>query len=305
MKKIIILFTLLVSITINVYSQTGSDYYIPLCVGNYVSFYTPESGNYGARKSVYHIKQSDVVSGEIAYLEEAYEIGDYSPNDTSIFRQFWLRKDASGNILLVAIDMNGTGLIADAYILPVPHLYFPNNYLTLGYTRSFVFGEETTYDTVISVSATVGSYTNCIVVRETSVSDSVNVIDEYYYAPSAGLVKLERLYHRGDSQAYVGSLTDILAYNCYVGLQTNELVDNISTKLYPNPASDILNLDIENSDNKLLTVNIYNAIGTLVKTLRISKGNNQIDVSGFINGVYLMTLNSDNFSKNQKLVINK
>jgi hypothetical protein len=202
--------------------------------------------------------------------------------------------------------MNGTGLIADAYILPVPHLYFPNNYLTLGYTRSFVFGEETTYDTVVSVSATVGSYNNCIVVRTTSVENQlINIIDEDYYAPSVGLVKKQRFYHRGDPQAYIASLTDILAYNCYVGLQTNELVDNISTKLYPNPATDILNLDIENADNKLLTMNIYNAIGTLVKTLRISNKDNQIDISGLHNGLYLMTLNSDNFSSNQKLVINK
>lgn len=306
MKKNIILFTLLFTMIINVYSQTASDYYLPLCVGNYGAFDTPESGTYGGRKTVYHLKQTDIVAGELAYLQEAYEIGDYTPNDTSIFQQFWLRNDGNGNILLVAINLQGTSSINDAIILEVPHQYLPNEYLTLGYSRYFVFGDETTYDTVVSVSAIVGTYTNCIVVRETTIRDAeINIIDEYYYAPNAGIVKMQRLYHREEPQEYIASLIDILAYDCNVGLQNGEFVDENLITIYPNPASDIVNLKIQNSNNELLKLNIYNALGILVKTLSISKKENQVNVSYLTNGIYFTTVSSDNFTAKQKLVINK
>ncbi|MBP1646478.1 MAG: hypothetical protein H6Q16_2056 [Bacteroidetes bacterium] len=304
MKKYIIIVALIFSMNIGVYSQTGSDYYIPLCVGNFTSFYTPENNTYGARKTVYHIKQTDVISSEVAYLQEGYEIGDYTPNDTSIFQQFWLRKDVSGNILMVAINMNNTGLVSDAYIFPVPYLYIPNEYLTLGYGRTFTFGDETIYDTVVSVTATVGTYNNCIVVRETGMTDSVNVIDEYYYAPSVGLVKTERLYHREEIQNWVASLTNILAYNCYVGLQNNGFTDENLITIYPNPASNIVNLEIKDVSKEILKLNIYNILGVLVKTETISN-NNQINISDLNNGIYLLALKSKDFTTKQKLIIQK
>lgn len=306
MKKIIILFALLFTMIISVYSQTASDYYIPLCVGNYTSLYTPGNDSYGARKTVYHIKQTDTVAGEIAYLQEAFEISDITPNDTSIFQQFWLREDDNGNILMVAIIVEAGGTFEDAFILPYPHEFFPNEYLTLGYNRSYIFGNQTTYDTVLSISANVGTYSNCILVRSTVFEDqSLKVIDDYYYAPNAGLVKNERLFHSPDPQAYIASLTDILASDCNLGLQNDEFVDENLITIYPNPASYIVNLKIQNSNNELLKLNIYNALGILVKTLSISKKENQVNVSDLTNGIYFTTVSFDNFTAKQKLVINK
>ncbi|HBN05970.1 MAG TPA: hypothetical protein DD434_09315 [Bacteroidales bacterium] len=306
MKKYIILFSLFLSIIINSYSQTGSDYYIPLCVGNYGAFYTPESSSYGARTTIYYIKQIDTVLGEIVYLQEAYEISDNTPYDTSIFQQFWLREDDYGNILMVAVNMQGTGLIEDAMILPVAHKLIPNEYLTLGYNRSYFFGNETTYDTVLSVSATVGTYTNCILVRSTILENqSLKIIDDYYYAPNAGLVKNERQYHSPDPQEYVMSLTDILAVNCHLGIQNNELEDKNSITIYPNPASDIVNLEIKDVNIEILELNIYNILGVLVKTKTISNDINQINISDLNNGIYFLDLKSKDFTTKQKLIIKK
>lgn len=306
MKKSIILFALLISMITNVYSQTGSSYYMPLCIGNYASFNTPQSGDYSSRISKYRIKQSDLVGGQIAYLQEAYEILDNQPNDTSIFQQIWLRKDISGNILMVAINVEGTGLLADAMILSVAHKFIPNEYLTLAYTRSYVFGDQITYDTVMSISAIVGSYNNCIVVRETIVSDqSVEKIDEYYYAPSAGIVKMQRLYNRDEPQFFTASLTNILNYDCYVGLQDNEFIDGKTIKVYPNPASGIVNLEINNVNKEVLTLNIYNIIGSLVKRETIRHEKNQVNVGDLLNGIYLIEIRSNDSSQRQKLIIQK
>ncbi|MFA6933420.1 MAG: T9SS type A sorting domain-containing protein, partial [Bacteroidales bacterium] len=167
------------------------------------------------------------------------------------------------------------------------------------------FGDETTYDTVVSVSATVGPYNNCIVVRETSVTDSVNIIDESYYAPTVGLVKKQRFYHRGDPQAYIASLTDILAYDCYVGLQNNEFADENLITIYPNPASDIINLEINNTTKEVLNLNIYNIMGSLVKTETTAVNNNQINISDLNNGIYLIEIKSKDLITKQKLIIQK
>ena len=64
-------------------------------------------------------------------------------------------------------------------------------------------------------------------------------------------------------------------------------------------------LKIQNSNNELLKLNIYNALGILVKTLSISKKENQVNVSDLTNGIYFTKVSSDNFTAKQKLVINK
>jgi len=306
MKKSFILFVLFISLIINAFSQSGSDYYLPLCVGNFASFYTPESNVYGGRKTNYFIKQEDLVNNQVAFLQEAYEILDNSPNDTNVFQQFWLRKDSLGNVLLVAINMNCTGLIADALILPVPHMFIPNEYLSLGYSRSYPFGDQTTYDTVVSVSSSVGVYNNCIVVRETLMSNQmVDLVDQYSYAPSAGIVKMERLYKRFEVQTFVASLTNILNYNCYLGLQNCELIDLNSVKLYPNPAFDIINLEINNTNVEIFTLNIYNIMGLLVRNQIISKNDKNIYVGNFNNGIYIIELKSNDLVINHKLIIQR
>lgn len=42
-----------------------------------------------------------------------------------------------------------------------------------------------------------------------------------------------------------------------------------------------------------------------MKTLSISKKENQVNVSDLTNGIYFTTVSSDNFTAKQKLVINK
>jgi len=75
-------------------------------------------------------------------------------------------------------------------------------------------------------------------------------------------------------------------YGCFVGLD-NFLIKNLSTKLYPNPASDIINLDIEYLKENNLTLNIYNIMGLLVKSKIIAKNQRQINVGDLNNGFYL------------------
>ncbi|MDD4830246.1 MAG: T9SS type A sorting domain-containing protein, partial [Bacteroidales bacterium] len=75
--------------------------------------------------------------------------------------------------------------------------------------------------------------------------------------------------------------------------------------IYPNPASDILNIEINNTTKEVLNLNIYNIMGSLVKTETTAANNNQINISDLNNGIYLIEIESKDLITKQKLIIQK
>jgi hypothetical protein len=75
--------------------------------------------------------------------------------------------------------------------------------------------------------------------------------------------------------------------------------------IYPNPASDIITLNIDNINNAGLTLNIYNVIGTLVKSETLGQNQRQINIADLPNGVYFATIKSNNTRKTEKLIIQR
>ncbi|PQJ72354.1 endonuclease [Polaribacter butkevichii] len=95
-------------------------------------------------------------------------------------------------------------------------------------------------------------------------------------------------------------IIDDLTWTCYSTLSTEEDLFN-SFKMYPNPVP----------GNKIyfntiddVNVNIYNALGKLVKSTEISSSKNSIDISNFSKGVYLIKVYSENQSITKKLIKN-
>ena len=83
---------------------------------------------------------------------------------------------------------------------------------------------------------------------------------------------------------------------------TNELV----WSLYPNPASDRVNLTFS-GDYEKGTMKIFNAFGKLVYENEIGDTQNNliVDVSQFANGMYTVVVTSGNRYTNKKLIINR
>ena len=78
------------------------------------------------------------------------------------------------------------------------------------------------------------------------------------------------------------------------GLEENALQINV----YPNPAKDRVVIEgIEAAE-----VNVYNALGQLVKTVR---GTNEIDLSGLVDGVYLLRVTDAEGKKHLARVVVK
>ena len=77
---------------------------------------------------------------------------------------------------------------------------------------------------------------------------------------------------------------------------------NISTNIYPNPATDILNIAIEDMENGIM--NIYSTNGALVKEVKLDGSHNSISVNDLHNGCYFFRISygdkeiKGNFAKN-------
>lgn len=83
---------------------------------------------------------------------------------------------------------------------------------------------------------------------------------------------------------------------------------NDKLKIYPNPASDIANIEFESDQNREVTASVYDLTGRMVKTQMYSalKGDNNIELQldGLKKGTYIVQLVSGSKSFSEKLIIN-
>jgi Secretion system C-terminal sorting domain len=137
-----------------------------------------------------------------------------------------------------------------------------------------------------SFNITLSAYTN---------ADSGNIILAAYYAPGFNYVP------QGNSVLYV----DNLNFDNLITSVPEQTSEKTTFSLYPNPASDIVTLNIDNRNNADLTLNIYNVIGALVKSETTIKNNRQINIGDLNNGIYMVEINSNEWSGIQKLIIQR
>lgn len=103
-------------------------------------------------------------------------------------------------------------------------------------------------------------------------------------------------------KASVGALQHFAVASTSI-LGTAETEENLleSVKVYPNPAKNIINIELPNFI-KNFTVDITDMSG---KSILKSGDKKEINVSGLENGVYLLTVKSGEFSATRKIVIKK
>jgi hypothetical protein len=82
-----------------------------------------------------------------------------------------------------------------------------------------------------------------------------------------------------------------------------ETLNNLKeVSIYPNPATDILNVDL-GSVTQTIQVQFIDAVGRTVKTESISGSHSQIDISDLNQGIYFISLSSaDGVQRIEKLV---
>jgi Secretion system C-terminal sorting domain len=91
------------------------------------------------------------------------------------------------------------------------------------------------------------------------------------------------------------------------GANTKISNESISTGfiLYPNPASDNINLDFNNITNDAIEFKIYNVLGVLVKSEMLQQNRQLINIGNLSSGLYTVVIKSKNLLGNQRLIIKK
>jgi hypothetical protein len=302
MKKFTIILTVLISVfTLQTsFARTAADYYLPLCVDNYLKLQGTD------RTTFYSIVRSDSINGYLYFVQKGMEIMDNNPTDTSVFHYFWFRKDSVGNILVGAYNEGGSvnGILDSAVIVDPPFPFFPNQYLAAGYSRTVPYQSFTYTDSVISVTATAGAYTNCIQIRNTrKVNGIIDMVEDSYYAYHIGMIKYERLFPANDTR--VGNIVNFIAIDCYSAGISDGFVNENEFSIYPNPAFDIVTMNIDNPSNDDIELNIYTVMGVLVRSEKLKQNQHQINIRDLSNGIYMVVIKSKYMTENRRLIIQR
>jgi hypothetical protein len=100
------------------------------------------------------------------------------------------------------------------------------------------------------------------------------------------------------SQHFTISVNDVIETNI------NELDNNISFKVYPNPAIDKLTIEFENPENKKLLLELKSYTGALVYSEYIIQ-EKTINISEYSSGLYFVNITGENIEWVWKIIIEK
>lgn len=95
-------------------------------------------------------------------------------------------------------------------------------------------------------------------------------------------------------------IIDDLTWTCYSTLSTKDEAFN-SFKMYPNPVN---GNKIYFNVTQDATINIYNVLGKLISISEVTKSKNNIDVTNFAKGIYLLKIATQNQIITKKLIKN-
>ncbi len=79
----------------------------------------------------------------------------------------------------------------------------------------------------------------------------------------------------------------------FLSSNTN-LEEDIAINIYPNPAHNLLNIDFDNTADKVRRISISNAEGKIMKVLQPTTNLEKIDISTFSEGLYYVIFESEN-----------
>jgi hypothetical protein len=110
-----------------------------------------------------------------------------------------------------------------------------------------------------------------------------------------------------------GVLTENYQYACLIRPETlsvneQEAVNPMTTtRVYPNPATDVLNIEVNASQASEMSINVYNIMGQNVmsKTASINTGINRpsISTSELSSGIYFVTVKANGFENTMKFIV--
>lgn len=121
---------------------------------------------------------------------------------------------------------------------------------------------------------------------------------EYLYDESGNRICRKILVISANTQRNFRQQTEETPTDCF-----QEQVCSYSCKIYPNPTSGYIQLDIEDMTEPFQGIaDLYNSFGVLLRNFRISGSHNIFDLSDFPPGMYILRLNINKKSEEWKII---
>ena len=96
-----------------------------------------------------------------------------------------------------------------------------------------------------------------------------------------------------------------LVRNAETALATTEISAKVDFTIYPNPAKDIITLQLKNAKSQKAKITIYNTTGELIFTQNVDAiDQSKINISKFVKGVYLIKIETNNEVLSKKIIKN-
>lgn len=118
-----------------------------------------------------------------------------------------------------------------------------------------------------------------------------------------------KLFNVATGEFGADTLTFVIKYNQFMGVNENSnVIENISD-VYPNPSTNSAQINVVLSHESAVKVQVYNSLGSLVYNGSEQKlsGKNKLslDCSNFNSGLYFVTVTANNTKITKRLVVNK
>ena len=143
--------------------------------------------------------------------------------------------------------------------------YFNNHFVcTPGNEDSYQWG----YDNIITLDSTILTGE----INQDYLNESPDFANNYYWAMTTSGDCLQKTY-------YITPTTAIQNVN----------TDAVSVSIYPNPANNLININVTSSLNGIIQVDVFNMLGQKLNTIMATDNKATIDVSALSAGSYLIT----------------
>jgi len=144
---------------------------------------------------------------------------------------------------------------------------------------------EASQDWTLEVNSVVNGTRTIVASRANNTGDS----NDYVFNASAG--SLTVIWAMGSSTEYAyHSIRGVTALSVSLGIYENNL---LSFEMYPNPVSDVLNIQLPTSTEKA-EVSVFDYTGRLVSSKTISSNDTAIDVQKISKGIYMIRVAANN-----------
>lgn len=99
-------------------------------------------------------------------------------------------------------------------------------------------------------------------------------------------------------------IDDISVYQ-FDPLSANDLDAKVGLNIYPNPASDVVNVDLSNFGEGMVNISLFDITGKLLEQSRVAVSANmihQVNMSALKSGLYLMNVSGENESSSVRVI---